>query len=108
MHDLAESLVGDITPYCGISKEEKKKKEMDAMQEIANLIEPRGKHLMELFLVSKFLYNRFNFERKVSVTTLSLIRLKPTTKYLHLNIMTKFTRPQMHSDYQQTDVCCIY
>lgn len=53
VHDLAESLVGDITPYCGISKEEKKKKEMDAMQEIANLIEPRGKHLMELFLVSK-------------------------------------------------------
>ncbi|KAJ6646225.1 5'-deoxynucleotidase HDDC2, partial [Pseudolycoriella hygida] len=50
VHDLAESLVGDITPYCGISKEEKKKKEMEAMQQIANLIEPRGKHLMELFL----------------------------------------------------------
>lgn len=55
VHDLAESLVGDITPYCGISKEEKKKKEMDAMQEIANLIEPRGKRLMELFLVSGML-----------------------------------------------------
>lgn len=53
VHDLAESLVGDITPYCGISKEEKKKKELEAMQEIANLIEPRGKHLMELFLVSE-------------------------------------------------------
>lgn len=51
VHDLAESLVGDITPYCGISKEDKKRKEMEAMQEIANLIEPRGKHLMELFLV---------------------------------------------------------
>ncbi|KAG4070884.1 hypothetical protein HA402_011110 [Bradysia odoriphaga] len=50
VHDLAESLVGDITPYCGISKEDKKKKELEAMQEIANLIEPRGKHLMELFL----------------------------------------------------------
>lgn len=23
VHDLAESLVGDITPFCGVSKEEK-------------------------------------------------------------------------------------
>lgn len=68
MHDLAESLVGDITPYCGVSKEEKKKKEMDAMQEIANLIEPRGKHLMELFLVSEKL-SSFNQQRRfVSVS----------------------------------------
>jgi 5'-deoxynucleotidase YfbR-like HD superfamily hydrolase len=27
VHDMAESLVGDITPYQGISKEEKHKKE---------------------------------------------------------------------------------
>jgi len=50
VHDLAESIVGDITPYCGISKEEKKRQEMEAMQKIADLIEPRGKHLMQLFL----------------------------------------------------------
>lgn len=52
VHDLAESIVGDITPYCGVSKEEKKLREMNAMRDIAKLIEPRGDHLMELFEVS--------------------------------------------------------
>lgn len=51
VHDLAEAIVGDITPYCGVSKEEKKRREMDAMQEIAKLIAPRGERLMELFEV---------------------------------------------------------
>lgn len=27
VHDLAESIVGDITPHCGVSKEEKKRLE---------------------------------------------------------------------------------
>lgn len=51
VHDLAECIVGDITPYCGVSKEEKKQREMDAMQEISKLIAPRGARLMELFEV---------------------------------------------------------
>lgn len=51
VHDLAESIVGDITPYCGVSKEEKKMREMNAMQEIAEMIAPRGQRLMELFEV---------------------------------------------------------
>ncbi|XP_061391235.1 5'-deoxynucleotidase HDDC2-like [Musca vetustissima] len=49
VHDLAESLVGDITPFCGISKEEKKAMELKAMEDICKLIEPRGKRMMELF-----------------------------------------------------------
>lgn len=53
VHDLAECIVGDITPYCGVSKEDKQKREMDAMKEIVKLIEPRGEHLMELFEVMK-------------------------------------------------------
>lgn len=52
VHDLAESLVGDITPYCGVSKEDKKRREIAAMQEIAQLIEPSGKRMLELFMVS--------------------------------------------------------
>lgn len=51
VHDLAESIVGDITPYCGVSKEDKKRREMEAMAEIAKLIAPRGERLMELFEV---------------------------------------------------------
>ena len=27
VHDLAESIVGDLTPSCGVSKEEKAKRE---------------------------------------------------------------------------------
>lgn len=43
--------MGDITPYCGISKEDKKKQEFDAMEKMCSLIEPRGEKLMELFEV---------------------------------------------------------
>lgn len=49
VHDLAESLVGDITPFCGVSKDEKKAMELKAMEDICKLIEPRGKRMMELF-----------------------------------------------------------
>ncbi|XP_034472276.1 uncharacterized protein LOC117780020 [Drosophila innubila] len=49
VHDLAESLVGDITPFCGVSKDEKRAMELKAMEDICKLIEPRGKRIMELF-----------------------------------------------------------
>lgn len=52
VHDLAESLVGDITPYCGISREDKKEREMVAMHDLAKLIEPKGERLLKLFIVS--------------------------------------------------------
>lgn len=28
IHDIAECIVGDITPFCGVSKEEKQKQEI--------------------------------------------------------------------------------
>jgi 5'-deoxynucleotidase len=37
VHDLAESLVGDITPYDGISADEKRRREEAAMRELAAL-----------------------------------------------------------------------
>lgn len=51
VHDLAESLVGDITPFCGISKDDKKQQELDAMAKMCDLIQPRGERLMKLFEV---------------------------------------------------------
>lgn len=51
VHDLAESIVGDLTPYCGVSKEDKKMMEQKAMEEICKLIEPRGERILELFEV---------------------------------------------------------
>ncbi|XP_058455721.1 5'-deoxynucleotidase HDDC2 isoform X1 [Malaya genurostris] len=49
IHDLAESIVGDITPYCGISREEKLLREFSAMSEIAALLGPCKDRLLDLF-----------------------------------------------------------
>lgn len=57
VHDLAESIVGDLTPYCGVSKEDKKMMEQKAMEEICKLIEPRGERILELFEVRFFFLN---------------------------------------------------
>uniref|UniRef100_A0A182MZH1 5'-deoxynucleotidase HDDC2 n=1 Tax=Anopheles dirus TaxID=7168 RepID=A0A182MZH1_9DIPT len=49
VHDLAEGIVGDITPYCGISREEKLLKEFSAMTDIASLLGPNKDKIMALF-----------------------------------------------------------
>uniref|UniRef100_A0A7S3BT24 5'-deoxynucleotidase n=1 Tax=Prasinoderma singulare TaxID=676789 RepID=A0A7S3BT24_9VIRI len=38
VHDVAEALVGDITPHCGVSDEEKHRREAEAMAQIASLL----------------------------------------------------------------------
>ncbi|KAI7876452.1 hypothetical protein K492DRAFT_172545 [Lichtheimia hyalospora FSU 10163] len=38
VHDLAESVVGDITPHAGVSKEEKYKRESAAMQDFQSML----------------------------------------------------------------------
>lgn len=38
VHDLAESVVGDITPYDGISSEEKNRRERGAMERLAAML----------------------------------------------------------------------
>lgn len=54
VHDMAESLVGDITPHCGVGKEEKHRLEEAAMGEIRALLGPRhqsvGEELYSLWL----------------------------------------------------------
>ncbi|CAH8868733.1 unnamed protein product [Trichobilharzia szidati] len=50
VHDLAECIVGDITPYCGVSKEEKLSRETDAMKHLCGLIsEENGTEIMNLW-----------------------------------------------------------
>jgi putative hydrolases of HD superfamily len=49
VHDLAEAIVGDITPDCGISSEEKHLREEAAMREISKLLPNCPFDLMELF-----------------------------------------------------------
>lgn len=38
IHDLAECIVGDISPFCGVSKQEKKQREHKAIIEISSLL----------------------------------------------------------------------
>ena len=50
VHDIGESIVGDITPFDGISKEEKYKREKSALERISTLIsEPVGIEIRELW-----------------------------------------------------------
>lgn len=52
VHDLAESIIGDITPLCGVSKEKKHEMEKEAMLTISKLIGKNGKHVYDLFMVN--------------------------------------------------------
>lgn len=49
VHDLAECIVGDITPYCGVDLDEKHRREDEAMIELAKLAGPNGNYLYDLY-----------------------------------------------------------
>ncbi|KAG8243777.1 HD domain-containing protein 2 [Homalodisca vitripennis] len=49
VHDLAECIVGDITPHCGVPPEEKHKREKTAMLELAKLVGSSGNYLLQLY-----------------------------------------------------------
>ena len=40
VHDVAEALVGDITPHCKVTDEEKYKLESEAIQRIKQMLGP--------------------------------------------------------------------
>lgn len=52
VHDLAESIVGDITPLCGITPEEKHRREAVAMKSISKLIPTNNEYVANLYEVS--------------------------------------------------------
>ena len=55
MHDMAECIVGDITPSDNVSKEDKHKMERDAMERIVRLVgDEVGQELFSLWLVLTF------------------------------------------------------
>lgn len=57
VHDLAECIVGDLTPHCGVSPEEKHRREDEAMQKIAELTGLAGDRMYDLYKVSKYYYS---------------------------------------------------
>lgn len=46
VHDLAEASVGDITPYCGVSDQDKHQRELNAMSELASRLGGGGGQLL--------------------------------------------------------------
>lgn len=52
VHDLAECIVGDITPNCGIDPEEKHRREDEAMKSLCDLAGLNGPHLYALYKVN--------------------------------------------------------
>uniref|UniRef100_A0A8D9FJ28 HD domain-containing protein 2 n=1 Tax=Cacopsylla melanoneura TaxID=428564 RepID=A0A8D9FJ28_9HEMI len=51
LHDMAECIVGDLTPYCGVSKEEKHRREDEAMKTLKSLCHKQGERMYTLFQV---------------------------------------------------------
>lgn len=51
IHDLAEAKVGDITPHCGVSDEDKYKLELGTMEQIQSMLGPLlgGDEIIELW-----------------------------------------------------------
>lgn len=52
VHDIAEAIVGDITPSDGISKAEKSRREREAIEDMCKLLGggPRAKEIKDLWL----------------------------------------------------------
>ena len=51
VHDMAESIVGDITPYDGVSKEEKHQREVKAISDLCAMVDEKvGSEIKDLFL----------------------------------------------------------
>eukprot|EP00804_Cyclotella_cryptica_P007512 CCRYP_010617-RB/>CCRYP_010617-RB protein AED:0.25 eAED:0.25 QI:47/-1/1/1/-1/0/1/0/221 len=51
VHDLAEAKVGDITPHCGVSDEDKYQRELETMEYISSMLGPLmgGDEILELW-----------------------------------------------------------
>ncbi|GLV41694.1 uncharacterized protein CBL_13367 [Carabus blaptoides fortunei] len=49
VHDLAEAIVGDLTPFCGVDPVEKHRREDEAMKEIVSLVGDQGQYIYDLF-----------------------------------------------------------
>lgn len=54
VHDMAECIVGDITPICGISPAEKRRQEEAAMAQLIKLIGNNSTYVNDLFQVCLF------------------------------------------------------
>lgn len=86
VHDMGESIVGDITPHCGVSQAEKYELEISAMQRLSGLISStKGAEIRELFLVSKLVLKAYNFKCNLYEICLHFIRNTKLQRQKRLN-----------------------
>lgn len=52
VHDMGESIIGDITPYCGVPREEKIRREAEAIEKLAQLAGNAGDRIRSLYQVN--------------------------------------------------------
>lgn len=64
VHDLAECIVGDLTPFCGVEPSEKHRQEDAAMKELTQMIGGSGTEIYSLYKVICYIYH-VNLIRKI-------------------------------------------
>ena len=71
IHDLAECIVGDLTPHCGVDPAEKHRREDEAMKMLCDLAGVNGSDLYCLYKVLKTMYLCFALQilQKLSLIT---------------------------------------
>lgn len=52
IHDMGESIIGDITPYCGVPRDEKLRLEREAIEKLSKLAGAAGDKIRALYHVS--------------------------------------------------------
>jgi putative hydrolases of HD superfamily len=52
IHDMGESIIGDITPYCGVPRDVKLQKEREAIEKLSQLAGAGGDKIRALYHVS--------------------------------------------------------
>jgi len=58
VHDMGESIIGDITPYCGVPRDEKLRREREAIEKLASLAGVAGgEKIRSLYSVSSHIKN---------------------------------------------------
>lgn len=119
LHDMAECIVGDLTPYCGVSKEEKHRREDEAMKTLRSLCQTQGERMYTLFQeyenqqtpeakfvkeldIIDMLVQAFEYEKAQNVDLGEFFRnnnynfVYPLTKSLH-NELSKQRNQMIHS-----------
>lgn len=52
IHDMGESIIGDITPYCGVPRDVKQRIEREAIKKLSQLAGAAGEKISALYHVS--------------------------------------------------------